>query len=276
VSVKTGSFLGRLALVSRARHPLIRVTFRPWWAEVLVAAGAHWADPPDSMSVRFPASGQPGSPESANGYRATSKRTDDQEDRLRWKLTSRRNRAGYRGPAACTAAGITSAELDHWADTDLVKPSLQAASDPKSPRLYSVRDVVMLKAVKRFVVVGVPLEKIRSAIDHFRGHDDASLATIILLSDGTDMYACDSPEEVVDVLKSSRDASGISFGRIWEEVAVTLSQLPAEKTRGPGGPILPHQALGRISLEAIMGMLALVEQHQHRQQHGKGQQRGTG
>lgn len=34
---------------------------------------------------------------------------------------------GYRGPTACAAAGITARQLDYWARTGLVEPSLEGA-----------------------------------------------------------------------------------------------------------------------------------------------------
>ncbi|MGH3263935.1 MAG: MerR family transcriptional regulator, partial [Trebonia sp.] len=43
---------------------------------------------------------------------------------------------GYRGPTACTAAGITYRQLDYWARTGLVEPSVRAAQGSGTQRLY--------------------------------------------------------------------------------------------------------------------------------------------
>ncbi len=75
---------------------------------------------------------------------------------------------GYRGPTACAAAGITYRQLDYWARTGLVEPSVRPAYGSGTQRLYSFRDVVVLKIVKRFLDTGVALQNIRAAVQHLR------------------------------------------------------------------------------------------------------------
>ena len=62
---------------------------------------------------------------------------------------------GYRGPVACTAAGITYRQLDYWARTGLLQPSIRAARGSGSQRLYSFRDILVLKVVKKLLDAGV-------------------------------------------------------------------------------------------------------------------------
>src|SRR5690625_7787320 len=71
---------------------------------------------------------------------------------------------GYRGPTACRAAGITYRQLDYWARTGLVEPRIRNASGSGSQRLYSFRDILVLKVVKRLLDTGVSLQQIRSAV----------------------------------------------------------------------------------------------------------------
>src|SRR5579862_2759905 len=92
---------------------------------------------------------------------------------------------GYRGPTACSAAGITYRQLDYWARTELVVPTIRGAKGSGSQRLYSFKDILVLKVVKRLLDTGVSLQNIRTAVDalRLRGVDD--LAQMTLLSDGT-------------------------------------------------------------------------------------------
>ena len=78
---------------------------------------------------------------------------------------------GYRGPVACSAAGITYRQLDYWARTGLLQPSIRAARGSGSQRLYSFRDILLLKVVKRLLDTGVSLQQIRVAVNalHERG-----------------------------------------------------------------------------------------------------------
>ena len=73
---------------------------------------------------------------------------------------------GYRGPIACSAAGITYRQLDYWARTGLVEPSVRSASGSGSQRLYGFRDILILRIVKRLIDTGVSLPNIRAAVDH--------------------------------------------------------------------------------------------------------------
>jgi DNA-binding transcriptional MerR regulator len=139
---------------------------------------------------------------------------------------------GYRGPTACAAAGITYRQLDYWARTDLVAPSIRTASGSGSQRLYSFKDILVLKVVKRLLDAGVSLHNIRLAVDalRLRGVDD--LAQVTLLSDGTTVYECTSSEEVVDLLRGGQGVFGIAVSGALRELRGSLAQLPAERADG--------------------------------------------
>ncbi len=107
---------------------------------------------------------------------------------------------GYRGPTACSAAGITYRQLDYWARTGLVAPTIRSASGSGSQRLYSFKDILVLKVVKRLLDTGVSLQNIRTAVEHLRARGVEDLAGVTLLSDGVSVYECHSSEEIVDLL----------------------------------------------------------------------------
>jgi len=150
-------------------------------------------------------------------------------------LTSHPENVGYRGPTACAAAGITYRQLDYWARTALVEPSVRAAHGSGSQRLYSFRDILVLKVVKRLLDTGISLQQIRAAVDHLRDRGTADLARLTLMSDGVSVYECTSADEVVDLLAGGQGVFGIALGRIWQEVDGTLAELPAEHAELPEG-----------------------------------------
>jgi DNA-binding transcriptional MerR regulator len=140
---------------------------------------------------------------------------------------------GYRGVTACHAVGISYRQLDYWARTALVVPSIRDASGSGTQRLYSFRDLVVLKVVKRLLDAGVSLQNIRRAIETLRAYGADDLATITLISDGTSVYECRSPEEVVDLLQGGQGVFGIAIGGAFKEVQGSLNHLPAERGDGP-------------------------------------------
>jgi DNA-binding transcriptional MerR regulator len=139
---------------------------------------------------------------------------------------------GYRGPTACSAAGITYRQLDYWARTQLVEPSVRPAHGSGTQRLYSFRDILMLKVVKRLLDTGVSLQNIRTAVSTLRQRGVADLTQITLMSDGTTVDECTSPDEVIDLVQGGQGVFGIAVGRVVREVEGSLAELPAEKAEG--------------------------------------------
>ncbi len=144
-------------------------------------------------------------------------------------LPALREDTGYRGPTACKAAGITYRQLDYWARTGLVEPSVRGATGSGTQRLYSFRDILVLKVVKRLLDTGVSLQQIRVAVTHLRERGVQDLAQITLMSDGASVYECTSADEVIDLVQGGQGVFGIAVGRVWREVEGELAQLPSER-----------------------------------------------
>ena len=134
---------------------------------------------------------------------------------------------GYRAPQVCSLVGITYRQLDYWARTKLMLPSLQRATGSGSQRLYSFTDVVQLKVIKRLLDAGMSLKKIRSAVEILRVQLDLDqpLADVTLLSDGQTIYAAHSEQEVVDVFRRGQGVFGIAIGPVQEEMEGAIHQL---------------------------------------------------
>ena len=139
---------------------------------------------------------------------------------------------GYRGPIACSAAGITYRQLDYWARTGLVTPSIRDAAGSGSQRLYGFRDILVLRIVKRLIDTGVSLPNIRAAVDHLADRTGEDLAGLTIMSDGASIYECRSADGVVDLVRGGQGVFGIAVGSVWREVEGTLAQLPGEKPEG--------------------------------------------
>lgn len=136
--------------------------------------------------------------------------------------------SGYRGPVACQAAGITYRQLDYWARTGLVVPSIRSAKGSGSQRLYSFRDILVLKVVKKLLDAGVSLQQVRAAISQLLGRGVDDLASITLMSDGASVYECASADEIVDLLEGGQGVFGIAVGRVWREVEGSLAEFPVD------------------------------------------------
>ncbi len=154
---------------------------------------------------------------------------------------------GYRGPTACNVAGITYRQLDYWARTGLVEPTVREASGSGTHRLYSFRDILVLKVVKKLLDAGVSLVNIRTAISTLRDRGVADLAQITLMSDGTTVYECTSADEVVDLLQGGQAVFAIAVGRHVRDVEGTLAALPGERATADSTAVVPADAADELS-----------------------------
>ena len=146
---------------------------------------------------------------------------------------------GYRGATACAAAGITYRQLDYWARTNLLVPSIRSATGSGSQRLYSFTDILVLRVIKRLLDTGVSLQNVRRAVDHLRERGVEDLSEITLMSDGASIFECTTEDEVIDIMRGGQGVFGIAIGKVRSEVAGTLARFPQENLSGelvvPGG-----------------------------------------
>ncbi|SER51704.1 MerR family transcriptional regulator [Corynebacterium cystitidis] len=151
---------------------------------------------------------------------------------------------GYRVPIACQVAGITYRQLDYWARTDLVKPSIRGAQGSGSQRLYSFKDILVLKIVKRLLDTGISLQNIRLAVDKLRDRGVNDIAEITLVSDGTTVYECHSADEVIDLLGGGQGVFGIAVPGIMKELTGTIASFPSER-------VVPDEETTVVSLDEL-------------------------
>ncbi|MDH5371451.1 MAG: MerR family transcriptional regulator [Acidimicrobiia bacterium] len=137
---------------------------------------------------------------------------------------------GFRAPNVCNLVGITYRQLDYWARTKLILPSIQGAHGSGTQRLYSFTDVVQLKVIKRLLDAGMSLKKIRQAMEILREQlrSEQPLRDVTLLSDGLTIFAAHSADEVVDVFRKGQGVFGIAVGPVQDELEGEIHELYPE------------------------------------------------
>jgi len=130
------------------------------------------------------------------------------------------NTFGFSGPTVCRLTGVTYRQLDYWARTDLVTPSITPARGSGSKRAYSYGDLLEVKVIKSLLASGVSLARARQAVDCLRSSLGADLASSsLVLSDAGSVLAKDDGE-LVDLLRGGQGVFNI----------VPLAQVVAELT----------------------------------------------
>ena len=131
--------------------------------------------------------------------------------------------AGFRGPQVCAIVGITYRQLDYWARTDLLKPSISEARGSGTQRRYSYRDLLELKVIKRLLDAGISLQSARVAIGYLRENLGEDVAAANLVLNGTESVLAASGEEIVDLLRGGQGVLNIlPLGSVKEELDAAI------------------------------------------------------
>jgi DNA-binding transcriptional MerR regulator len=132
---------------------------------------------------------------------------------------------GYRGPQVCSLVGITYRQLDYWARTDLLRPSITEARGSGTQRRYSYRDLLELKVIKRLLDAGVSLQSARRAIECLR-EAGGDVASTNLVLNGTLSVLATTGEEIIDLLKGGQGVLNIvPMAGVVQELAAAIHQL---------------------------------------------------
>jgi DNA-binding transcriptional MerR regulator len=116
---------------------------------------------------------------------------------------------GFSGRQAAEIVGITYRQLDYWARTDLIRPSLADATGSGSRRSYSYRDLLELKVVKNLLDAGIKLESVRAAFEYLRDSLGEDIASAQLVIDGTSAILVTDGKELIDVINQGQGVLSI-------------------------------------------------------------------
>ncbi|MDX2380745.1 MAG: MerR family transcriptional regulator [Acidimicrobiia bacterium] len=132
---------------------------------------------------------------------------------------------GYGGTHTAKIVGISYRQLDYWARTDLIRPSLSDARGSGSRRQYSYNDLLELKAIKKLLDSGIKLEQVRNVFEYLREHVGADIAAAHIVIDGGSVVLCEG-DELIDVLQNGQGVLNVlSLGGVREELEADLAPI---------------------------------------------------
>jgi DNA-binding transcriptional MerR regulator len=152
--------------------------------------------------------------------------------------------SGFRGPQVCKIVGITYRQLDYWARTDLIRPSIADARGSGTQRRYSYRDLVELKVIKGLLDAGVSLQSARRAIEYLRHHLGEDIATASLVINGAGSVLVRSDGELVDLVRQGQGVlSIVALGGVKDELDAAITDLHPPRE----GPSASHPSMGPVA-----------------------------
>ncbi|MEP6661744.1 MAG: MerR family transcriptional regulator [Acidimicrobiales bacterium] len=138
--------------------------------------------------------------------------------------------AGYSGTAAAQVVGITYRQLDYWARTDLVRPSLTDAAGSGSRRRYSYRDLLELKVIKNLLDAGIRLETVRDVFSYLRTHLELDIAAAHIVISGSQVVLCRGDELIDAVRKGQGVLNVLPLAGVKGEIDAAIVELRPAKT----------------------------------------------
>ena len=130
---------------------------------------------------------------------------------------------GFSGTQTAKVVGISYRQLDYWARTDLIRPSLSDAAGSGSRRRYSYNDLLELKTIKKLLDAGIKLEQVRKVFEYMREHVAADIASAHLVIDGGSVMLYED-DELIDVIKrGQRVLNVLSMDGVKEELEADLA-----------------------------------------------------
>src|SRR4051812_33989788 len=137
---------------------------------------------------------------------------------------------GFRGPQVCSIVGITYRQLDYWARTDLLRPSICEARGSGTQRRYSYTDLLALKVIKRLLDSGVSLQSARRALQCLRS-GGAEVATANLVLNGSQSVLAVSDDEIIDLVKGGQGVLNIlPLASVVQELDAAIHDLSGRAT----------------------------------------------
>lgn len=132
----------------------------------------------------------------------------------------------FSGKRTAEIVGITYRQLDYWARTDLIKPSLTPATGSGSRRLYSYQDLLELKVVKSLLDAGLKLEAVRDAFGYLRTQLGEDVASANLVINGSRSVLARSGAELVDILQNGQGVLNVlPLAGVKQQVDAAIVQL---------------------------------------------------
>jgi DNA-binding transcriptional MerR regulator len=144
---------------------------------------------------------------------------------------------GFSGTQTAKIVGISYRQLDYWARTDLIRPSMMEARGSGSRRRYSYRDLLELRVVKSLLDAGIRLEAVRDVFAYLREHVTVDISSANLVINGNAVMLCEN-DELVDVLRRGQGVLNVlPLAGVKDDVDAQLHPLQRGDGVGDAGPV---------------------------------------
>jgi len=137
----------------------------------------------------------------------------------------------FSGTKAAQIVGISYRQLDYWARTDLMRPSVCDASGSGSRRIYQYRDLLELRVIKNLLDAGIRLESVRAVFNYLRAHVDTDIAAAHIVISGQSVVLCQG-DQLIDVMRNGQGVLNVlPLAGVKQEIDSSIVQLAANEAK---------------------------------------------
>lgn len=150
---------------------------------------------------------------------------------------------GFSGKKAAEIVGISYRQLDYWARTDLVRPSVTDASGSGSRRRYGYTDLLELKVIKSLLDAGIRLENVREIFRYLRDILGQDVTSANLVISGSSSVVIQSDGELIDLIHKGQGVLNIlPLSGVRTEMDARIRELRPDELGDAAAPVLPAAA----------------------------------
>lgn len=138
----------------------------------------------------------------------------------------------FSGKRTAEIVGITYRQLDYWARTELVRPSVLDATGSGSRRAYSYNDLLELKVIKTLLDAGLRLDSVRDVFQFLKEQLGTDVASANLVINGKKSVVVRSGQELIDLLQNGQGVLNVlPLAGVKQEVDAAIVELrPSAKS----------------------------------------------
>ncbi len=147
---------------------------------------------------------------------------------------------GYSGTQTAKIVGITYRQLDYWARTDLIRPSVVEATGSGSRRQYSYRDLLELRVIKTLLDAGIRLESVREVFSYLRTHVSGDIGAANIVINGSSVLLCEN-DELIDLLQQGQGVLNVlPLAGVKSDIDAQLLSVDPSGAGAPAGSSRRH------------------------------------
>ncbi|HTS59257.1 MAG TPA: MerR family transcriptional regulator [Terriglobales bacterium] len=154
---------------------------------------------------------------------------------------------------AVRITGVSFRNIDYWARTKFIAPSIAEAQGTGTERRYSFSDLLALRVARELREAGVSTQKLRRVVEFLRTRKTLTthpLAECRLIITGTDVHVATSPEKIMSVLRTPGQTSFAFVFDLARTVDEMKEEIGGSERKPPARASLPP-ARARAARRAV-------------------------